>query len=119
MYDPSRPISKQVEEMDLNRKAPSSSSLDETAEKQGDEDTKKVPRRFPEEENEDILRETNDRFVLFPIKYREVRSSTSFRTQVGTELTNRFGQRTKHARPRSGQQKRLISATTSMTGIHD
>lgn len=32
-------------------------------------------RRFPEEEDEDILRETEDRFVLFPIKYREVSSS--------------------------------------------
>jgi ribonucleoside-diphosphate reductase subunit M2 len=29
-------------------------------------------RRFPEEEEEDLLRESNDRFVLFPIKYREV-----------------------------------------------
>jgi len=29
-------------------------------------------RRFPEEEDEDLLRETDDRFVLFPIKYREV-----------------------------------------------
>lgn len=32
----------------------------------------KPRRRFPEEEDEDILRETDDRFVLFPIKYREV-----------------------------------------------
>lgn len=31
----------------------------------------KSKRRFPEEEDEDILRESNDRFVLFPIKYRE------------------------------------------------
>lgn len=31
-----------------------------------------APRRFPEEEDEDILRETEERFVLFPIKYREV-----------------------------------------------
>ncbi|WVQ66619.1 uncharacterized protein L199_004803 [Kwoniella botswanensis] len=29
-------------------------------------------RKFPEEEDEDILRESNDRFVLFPIKYREI-----------------------------------------------
>lgn len=32
----------------------------------------KVARRFPEEEDEELLRESNDRFVLFPIKYREV-----------------------------------------------
>jgi ribonucleoside-diphosphate reductase subunit M2 len=30
-------------------------------------------RKFPEEEEEDILRESNARFVLFPIRYREVR----------------------------------------------
>ena len=30
-------------------------------------------RRFPEEADEDILRESNARFVLFPIRYREVR----------------------------------------------
>lgn len=29
-------------------------------------------KRFPEEEDEDLLRESNDRFVLFPIKYREI-----------------------------------------------
>ncbi len=35
-----------------------------------DEDHRK---RFPEEEDEEILRESNSRFVLFPIRYREVR----------------------------------------------
>lgn len=54
--------------MDLNR-APSNSS-------QEGKDEKKVSPRFPEEEEEDILRETSDRFVLFPIKYREVRLQT-------------------------------------------
>lgn len=41
-------------------------------EKDSKKDQKVVTRRFPEEEDEDILRETNDRFVLFPIKYHEV-----------------------------------------------
>lgn len=31
-----------------------------------------VSKRFPEEDDEALLRETNDRFVLFPIKYNEV-----------------------------------------------
>ncbi|KAK6909042.1 ribonucleoside-diphosphate reductase subunit M2 [Kwoniella mangroviensis CBS 10435] len=35
-------------------------------------DDQKKQRKFPEEEDEDILRESNDRFVLFPIKYREI-----------------------------------------------
>jgi ribonucleoside-diphosphate reductase subunit M2 len=30
--------------------------------------------RFPEEDDEEILKESNSRFVLFPIKYREVSS---------------------------------------------
>lgn len=34
--------------------------------------TSAVARKFPEEEDEDILRETSDRFVLFPIKYRDI-----------------------------------------------
>lgn len=33
----------------------------------------KASRKFPEEEEEELLRESTDRFVLFPIKYREVR----------------------------------------------
>ncbi|RSH94450.1 hypothetical protein EHS25_004253 [Saitozyma podzolica] len=32
----------------------------------------KSKRRFVEEEDEEILRESNDRFVLFPIKYHEI-----------------------------------------------
>jgi ribonucleoside-diphosphate reductase subunit M2 len=31
-----------------------------------------LDRKFPEEEDEEILKESNSRFVLFPIKYREV-----------------------------------------------
>lgn len=39
-------------------------------------------RRFPEEEEEDLLRETNDRFVLFPIKYREVRRTAGHHPSI-------------------------------------
>lgn len=38
----------------------------------GDSTSTVQKKRFPEEEDEDLLRETNDRFVLFPIKYHEV-----------------------------------------------
>ena len=37
-----------------------------------EEKDSKVERKFPEEEDEEILKESNSRFVLFPIKYREV-----------------------------------------------
>jgi len=37
----------------------------------------KEERRFPEEEDEEILKESNSRFVLFPIKYREVSQTIS------------------------------------------
>lgn len=36
----------------------------------------KSKRRFVEEEDEEILRESNDRFVLFPIKYHEVSAAS-------------------------------------------
>lgn len=44
------------------------------AEKEG-----KLERKFPEEEDEEILKESNSRFVLFPIKYREVSYMVQFR----------------------------------------
>ena len=62
MYDPSLPIAEQLNSMELSGEEPDVKSEEKT----------KVVRRFPEEEEEDILRETSDRFVLFPIKYREV-----------------------------------------------
>jgi ribonucleoside-diphosphate reductase subunit M2 len=48
------------------RGEPSSSKSDKGSEKG------KVVKRFPEEEDEELLRESDDRFVLFPIRYREV-----------------------------------------------
>ncbi len=33
---------------------------------------KVIPRKFPEEADEVLLQESNDRFVLFPIKFNEV-----------------------------------------------
>ncbi|KAI9632387.1 ferritin-like superfamily [Dioszegia hungarica] len=38
----------------------------------GEKGEVKPTRRFPEEEDEELLRESEDRFVLFPIKYREI-----------------------------------------------
>jgi hypothetical protein len=43
----------------------------------------KVKRKFPEEEDEEILKESNSRFVLFPIKYREV-SHRPYYTGLGS-----------------------------------
>jgi ribonucleoside-diphosphate reductase subunit M2 len=42
----------------------------------------KLERKFPEEEDEEILKESNSRFVLFPIKYREVSCSVHIVTQT-------------------------------------
>lgn len=47
------------------------------AEKEG-----KSERKFPEEEDEEILKESNSRFVLFPIKYREVSGFVQNMTQT-------------------------------------
>lgn len=54
------------------------------------------PRRFSEEEEEDLLRESNDRFVLFPIKYREIwqaykASQASFWTAEEIDLGQDMG----------------------------
>ncbi|KAK1920969.1 putative ribonucleotide reductase small subunit [Papiliotrema laurentii] len=52
-----------------------------------------VSKRFPEEEDEALLRETNDRFVLFPIKYNEIwhaykASQASFWTAEEIDLSH-------------------------------
>jgi ribonucleoside-diphosphate reductase subunit M2 len=63
----------------------------------------KLERKFPEEEDEEILKESNSRFVLFPIKYREVSSVLSRRKLMG-----RYGKRIKHPKLVSGRQKSWI-----------
>ncbi|BEJ13636.1 hypothetical protein CspHIS471_0308100 [Cutaneotrichosporon sp. HIS471] len=89
--------------------APSSNGHETKARKQvGPPDTLVAPaRRFPEEEEEEILRETEDRFVLFPIKYREIwlaykQAQASFWTaeelDLGTDLHDWNGKLTDNER---------------------
>lgn len=40
--------------------------------------------RHPDDEDEEVLRETEDRFVVFPIKYREV--SAAYTTKLMADL---------------------------------
>lgn len=70
--------------------------------------------KFPEEADEDILQESNSRFVLFPIKYREVRPAPLERQLRGgaSLYFNRYGKRIKLLRPVSGLQKSLTSDMT-------
>ena len=66
-------------------------------------------RRFPEEEDEDILKESNSRFVLFPIRYREVSDTRRVDPdQLIQSSCDRYGRRTRLHRQASGQQKSLI-----------
>ena len=66
-FSSSSTIQAEFDQISLNQQngSPQSSKV-------GDK-TDAASRRFPEEEDEAILKETNDRFVLFPIKYNEVR----------------------------------------------
>lgn len=78
MYDSTLPLAVQVGEMRLGGGSETNSGSARVT--NGDHGEKRevgLKRRFPEEEDEDILRETNDRFVLFPIKYHEVNRFTS------------------------------------------
>lgn len=70
-------------------------------------------RLFPEEEDEDILRETNERFVLFPIKYREV---CLYFWSERRRLMRRYGRRIKPHRRLSGRQRRWIWDMIIMIG---
>ncbi|WVQ80337.1 hypothetical protein IAT38_002442 [Cryptococcus sp. DSM 104549] len=67
----------------------------------------KASRRFPEEEDEDILRESDSRFVLFPIRYHEIwqaykASQASFWTaeelDLGHDLHDWHGKMTENER---------------------
>lgn len=48
-----------------------------------------LPRRFPEEDDEDILRESSSRFVLFPIRYHEV-SAIAERTVADLQIWSAY-----------------------------
>ncbi|KAL1410236.1 Ribonucleotide-diphosphate reductase (RNR), small subunit [Vanrija albida] len=57
--------------MAIQRRSPSP-SFSSVAFASGKDYHPATARLFPEEEDEDILRESSDRFVVFPIKYREI-----------------------------------------------
>ena len=72
-----------------------------------------APTIKPEEANEPLLQENPHRFVLFPIKYHEVRVPSRVTRKVSYQsivLTNdsRSGKCTRRPKPLSGQQKRSI-----------
>lgn len=65
------------------------------------------------EEDEPLLQETNARFVLFPIKYREV-SGRDLHIAIGADI--RSGRCTSRPRPRSGHPRRSTWPRTCTTG---
>lgn len=90
-----------------------------TKEMEGNHGEEKVgTRRFPEEEDEDILKESNSRFVLFPIRYREVSCSNSTnRGKEDHDLTIRYGRHIKHHKRVSGPQRSWIWSMICMIGM--
>lgn len=70
--------------------------------------------KFPEEEEEDILRESDSRFVLFPIKYNEV-CMVGYHTRVLTRC--RYGKHINVPKLVFGPPKSLILDMTSLIGM--
>lgn len=69
MYDSTSPLAERLGEM---RVADHNYAKVGEAKKSEEGQVVSEKKRFPEEDDEEMLRETNDRFVLFPIKYHEV-----------------------------------------------
>jgi hypothetical protein len=113
MYDSTLPLAAQMGEMRLGEGSDSvKDSLRGANDEQKGKGEATAKRRFPEEEEEDMLRETNDRFVLFPIKYHEVG-----RWRCRCTLANdRSGQPTKRHKRRSGPLRKSICRKTPITG---
>lgn len=84
-----------------------------------EEDVEEYRKRFVgdvncKEEDEPLLQETNARFVLFPIKYREVSSLKAVAITSSADI--RSGRCTSRPRPRSGRPRRSTWPRTCTTG---
>ncbi|WWC93153.1 uncharacterized protein L201_008120 [Kwoniella dendrophila CBS 6074] len=69
MYDSSSSLESAMSTMTITQQQQRTDEVEAKKQEKGEESKQ---RRFLEEDDEDILRESNDRFVLFPIKYREI-----------------------------------------------
>lgn len=69
-----RPQNRSVQTSPTDHRIDEESAVDKGGPSSGSGKVKELEpaRRFPDEEDEEILKESNSRFVLFPIKYREV-----------------------------------------------
>ncbi|WVW86542.1 hypothetical protein I302_108591 [Kwoniella bestiolae CBS 10118] len=72
MYDSNSSLESEMSGMTITGLDGDRDQSDDRSSTKEDSEKKQKQRKFPEEEDEDILRESNDRFVLFPIKYREI-----------------------------------------------
>ncbi|ORY27499.1 ferritin-like superfamily [Naematelia encephala] len=91
LYHPSGSLEDTMEVLRIDEIGESSKSPQSDGKK-----IESVKKRFPEEEDEDLLRESDDRFVLFPIKYREIwqaykASQASFWTAEELDLGHDLG----------------------------
>lgn len=79
-----------------------------------------APTIKPHEADEPLLQENPHRFVLFPIKYHEVRVSNASTRKVlsttHTDMIYRYGKCTRKPKHLSGQRRRSIYQRISTTG---
>lgn len=104
--------SQRLAHMEIRRDHPCRSQAPSSPKGKGKE-IDPTPLKFPEEADEEILQESNSRFVLFPIKYREVSHGPFVSSWVLAETNNlRYGRRTKPHRRVSGRRKSWTLDTT-------
>lgn len=122
---PSKVAASAFANIDLNttKKASEATLLSKLQAAAPEDDVEEYRKRFVgdldcEEKDEPLLKETNARFVLFPIKYHEVSLQTLLRVDASMDanIRRRFGKCTRRLRPLSGLLKRSTLPPIFTTG---
>ena len=122
---PSKVAASAFANIDLNttKKASEATLLSKLQAAAPEDDVEEYRKRFVgdldcEEKDEPLLKETNARFVLFPIKYHEVSLQTLLRVDASMDanIGRRFGKCTRRLRPLSGLLRRSTLPLIFTTG---
>lgn len=122
---PSKVAASAFANIDLNitKKASEATLLSKLQAAAPEDDVEEYRKRFVgdldcEEKDEPLLKETNARFVLFPIKYHEVSLQVVLHVYASMDanIGRRFGKCTRRLRPLSGLLKRSTLPPIFTTG---
>lgn len=122
---PSKVAASAFANIDLNttKKASEAALLSKLQAAAPEDDVEEYRKRFVgdldcEEKDEPLLKETNARFVLFPIKYHEVSLQVVLHVYASMDanIGRRFGKCTRRLRPLSGLLKRSTLPPIFTTG---